>query len=526
MLKIPLSTHKTALYLPSIGLLFATACGDPCLDDGLGAGNCFEQSTLAQDSDSDESDTNVDTSAEQSNSEDETAEGSSTSTDSEDSTEEAEESETETGAETSTETAEETSTETGEGSTETGDDTETETGDPPVPGSCRPSEAYGSAGAYPAFTDPDYAGFLDHPVAIVSSRNNGGFVLHIADISGEPPPPNMSYAAPLYKNPAWTEANLGRVFGLSLDSLGNIYAAGSTVYGANNSANIIRRIDSLSAEVSDFAVLPGMGPGLGNLNYDCISESIYVSNHEDGRIYQLDMDGQILSTFRHSDGDVTMGAPDDPGEPDGQFAPLGERVWAVQSYSGRLYYSVWWEDTGRHNADQDNEIWSVGFTGDEGTFDGAAELEISLPGINNADYSNPVSDIAFANTGVMLLAARTMSGDTSTSAHQSAIRSYIHLADEWVPEEEPYLVGDIVNSAAGGIDQDFEGEYVWVSGDALDFYSPDVVYGIQGFPYGGGSVDNSTLIDLDAEIAGQDKTVYGDLEIPIPADAAPVPPLD
>jgi len=50
------------------------------------------------------------------------------------------------------------------------------------------------------------------------------------------------------------------------------------------------------------------------------------------------------------------------------------------------------------------------------------------------------------------------------------------------------------------------------------------VYGLQGTPYGGGSIENSTLIDLDHEIAGQDKTVYGDVELPIPGDVTPVPP--
>ena len=42
--------------------------------------------------------------------------------------------------------------------------------------------------------------------------------------------------------------------------------------------------------------------------------------------------------------------------------------------------------------------------------------------------------------------------------------------------------------------------------------------------HGGGSIENSTLIDLDGEITNQDKTALGDVEIPIPGDAKPVPP--
>jgi hypothetical protein len=95
----------------------------------------------------------------------------------------------------------------------------------------------------------------------------------------------------------------------------------------------------------------------------------------------------------------------------------------------------------------------------------------------------------------------------------------------WVLKGTTYLVGELVGSAAGGVDHDFEeGGYVWMSGDALDFYTPNVVYGVQGTPHGGGDITNSTLIDLDGEITNQDKTALGDVEIPIPGDAKPVPP--
>ena len=69
-----------------------------------------------------------------------------------------------------------------------------------------------------------------------------------------------------------------------------------------------------------------------------------------------------------------------------------------------------------------------------------------------------------------------------------------------------------------------EGGYVWMTGDALDFYTPDVVYGLQGTPHAGGDIQNSTLIDLDNEVINQDKTAMGDVEVPIPGDAMPVPP--
>jgi hypothetical protein len=397
------------------------------------------------------------------------------------------------------------------------------------PGSCRESESYGAAGGFPAFDDPAYAGF-DGAVLLMTSDDiywNEQTGLRVIDISGDPPPPNLSYAAPIYKHPSWTTANFGGgVFGLTLDSYGNIYVASSSIYGGTSTPGRIYRVDGVTAQITTFADLPNDGPSFGNLNYDCVSETIYVTSHEDCRIYQLEMSGSIRSTYHHATGDVTLGPPAVPGEPDGVFCPLGERMWAVQSHYGRLYYSVWWEDSGRQNAAQENEIWSVGYVDESGVPDGAtAELEATVPSLQGNSYSNPISDISFAATGWMLGAERTMHQDTQTGAHQSTTYEFQQMNGTWQVIGTTYVVGELPNSSAGGVDHDFEeGGYVWMTGDALDFYTPEVVYGVQGTPYGGGDITNSTLIDHDAEITAQDKHAMGDCEIPIPGDAMPPPP--
>jgi hypothetical protein len=396
------------------------------------------------------------------------------------------------------------------------------------PGSCRSSETYGASGGFPVFEDPAYADFLDRTVAIVTHNVHGGGlsnVITIVDISGDPPPPNLNYLAPLYQNQNWNTNTLGKVFGLTLDSAGNMYLAPSTVWGANNNTNKIKKIDAITGAVSDLVTLPNNGPAFGNLNYDCVSESIYVSNHEDGRIYQVDMDGDIVSTYHHATGDVTMGPANDQGEPNGAFAPLGQRPWAIQSHAGRLYYSVWVE-SGAGNANENNSVWSVAYVSDNGVPDpGTAVKELEVPSTSGSS-SQPVSDISFAHNGWMLVAQRTMYGDMQTSAHQSTTFEYDYQNGDWVFQGTTYIVGELLPySAAGGVDHDFvENGYVWMTGDALDFYTPSCVYGLQGTPYGGGGIETSTLIDLDQEIAGQDKTVYGDVELPIPGDVNPVPP--
>jgi hypothetical protein len=398
----------------------------------------------------------------------------------------------------------------------------------PQIGSCRASEIYGASGGFPAFNDPAYDDYIDKTVALVTHQPQSPLtnVLTVIDISGDPPPPNMNYLAPRYWQDTWTQAQLGKIFGITLDSYGNIYVAASTVYGSNPEPDKIRKIDAESGAITDFVTLPNLGPAFGNLNYDCVSETIYVSNHDDGRIYQVDMSGDVVSTYHHATGDVTMGLPADAGEPDGVFAPLGDRVWAVQSHAGRLYYSVWVEHSQAVNADRDNEIWSVAYADDDGVpAPATAQKEIDVPK-NDATLSIPVSDLGFAHDGWMLIAQRTMYGDSSTSAHQSTTYDYDYVDGAWVSQGTNYVVGELLPySAAGGVDHDFVEEgYVWMTGDALDFYTPDVVYGLQGTPYGGGGVETSTLIDLDAEVVSQDKTVYGDVELPIPGDVTPVPP--
>ncbi|NJK31841.1 MAG: hypothetical protein HC927_05160 [Deltaproteobacteria bacterium] len=404
-----------------------------------------------------------------------------------------------------------------------------EGGGVPLKGSCRESEIYGASGGFPKFEDPAYAAFLDKKVAIVTHNNWDGppidYSLTIIDIDGPPPPPNMNYLAPLYHRSTWTKTNLGRIFGLTLDSDGNIYVAATTVYGSNPTPAVIKRIDSVTGEISVFATLPNNGPAFGNINYDCVSETIYAANHEDGRIYQLDMNGDVVSTYHHATGNVTMGPANDPGEPNGQFAPLGERIWAVQSHAGRLYYSVWWEHSQASNPNHNNEIWSVAYVDEDGVPDPAtAKKEFDVPPVNNT--SQPVSDLSFAHDGWMLISQRTMNGDMQTGAHQSTTFDYDYQNGVWVWQGTNYVVGELLPySAAGGVDHDFDPEgYVWMTGDALDFYTPQVVYGLQGTPYGGGGIENSTLIDLDHEVTQQDKTVYGDVELPIPGDVAPVPP--
>ncbi len=417
------------------------------------------------------------------------------------------------------------------GMNDTGEGTETGV---VLPGSCRASEMYGAAGGYPQFADEAYEDFLDRQVLLMTGNPGvlawSEYALRVFDISGDPPPPNVQYAAPTYSDPSWTRETFGGgLFGLTLDSAGNVYAAASTVFGNFGNDTItpdtIYRVDGVTGQVTVFATVPNEGPALGNLNYDCVSETIYAVDHDDCRIYQLDMEGDVVSTYHHGSGDVTLGPAGDPDEPDGEFCPLGDRVWAVQSHYGRLYYSVWREDYGRQSATEDNEIWSVAYVDDEGVPDPAtARREATIPALDGQIFSSPVSDISFAASGWMLVAQRTMIDDDMTMGQQSTTYELQQVDGEWEVVGTTYVVGESPNSAAGGVDHDFaEGGYVWMTGDSLDVATPDWVFGIQGTPYGGGTVEESTIIDYDGEVSTQNYGVMGDVEIPLPGDASPPP---
>lgn len=101
---------------------------------------------------------------------------------------------------------------------------------------------------------------------------------------------------PRYHDPAWTKPNLGQLFGLTLDSDGNIYVAATTVYGANPAPNTIKEIDGKTGKISVFATLPNNGRVRQHQHGFAIGGP--ASNHEDGRIYQIDMTGTVVSTTR------------------------------------------------------------------------------------------------------------------------------------------------------------------------------------------------------------------------------------
>jgi hypothetical protein len=315
----------------------------------------------------------------------------------------------------------------------------------------------------------------------------------------------------------WSYRNLGSIFGLTLDTRGNIYVTASSsyrtdVYGTAGPGGVYR-ISGNNGAISTFAMLPqpttGAKPALGNIDFGPCNHpapKFYVSNFHDGLVYALDETGAIVATY-----DPFSSSNDQ--DQDG-WADLGERIWAVKSYAGRLYFSRWHEDASRPNPMYGNEVHSVALDAN-GLFLPATErLELTTPP-RGANWSMPIADIDFSPTGALLLAERGMASDSAPTAHRSRVLAYTPQGNTWIPSSTVYGVGAGNGSAAGGVAADFNvnNPYgVWATADGMSISNPSI-YGLQGLPATGGGLLDSLWIDLNGKTSVQDKNEIGDVAI-------------
>ncbi|MBP7238726.1 MAG: T9SS type A sorting domain-containing protein [Saprospiraceae bacterium] len=374
--------------------------------------------------------------------------------------------------------------------------------------------------------------------------------------------------------PNWESKDMGQIFGVTIDDFYNVYTSSTTMYGrylpstlTNAVYGNVYKIDAVTGIPTVFATLPqnfSNPAGLGDVWFDDQSSTkqIYVSNFFDGLIYRYNaVTGVPLGNPYNFPG-TSLGTPT-PG-----FVPLGDRVWAVATHNGRLYFSVWNEDRSRPQPTISNQIWSVQLDGSGAPIIATEILEKNMPNlvtvlssggsfVNN--YSSPVSDISFSENGTMLISERSMDNDFGNAqinpgnqAHQSRI---IELSGPGWATEKLFFVGNTnsLANSAGGIDYGYESfdpaisptpllcdSIIWGTGDALrytgfnaltDASQPlgcsgginDKVYGLTGIPQTGNSnlpsppatyVKNSSIyIDLDNQICNADKAQIGDVDV-------------
>ncbi|MFO0858135.1 MAG: hypothetical protein U0640_12350 [Phycisphaerales bacterium] len=429
---------------------------------------------------------------------------------------------------------------------------------------------------------------LGHPAPLPSPVMSAGW---------DPVPTTLTTATPAtafrYSNRNWFKDRIGSVFGLTLDNQGNIYTSFFGMYSelvyagtcgitpmdtpANPVAMIGTHPGSSSTSIFKLAIgtgnvttmnLPGGStnrddPGLGNLNFDCTYNQMFVSHLGDGRIYRISPAGTILSAYDHAADrydNAAAAAALEPGAPYTSMVRPGERVWAVQRFKNRLYYSVWGQSMndwcGNGASTTPNTIWSIGINASGDFIAGSRQFELQLPvhpGVTSppeapassifasplSQYSNPVSDISFSSDCKMLTAERSMTQDGLTLAHASRAMEWQWNGSAWIPVNYRgslgYQVGNsdpsggvIGTNASGGCDYDAtpagpdgKGGRLWLTGDALVPFLPNTgVYGLTGLirtnAFGSTNL-TSIMVDYDAVIGGdlsQVKSTLGDIEIP------------
>ena len=403
-------------------------------------------------------------------------------------------------------------------------------------------------GGRPPIVDSLTTPFAPGAVAVATKENwaNSDPAVYLVELGGQPSAPvGSNWNTGRYSHSTWTMANLGEVFGVTLDGDGNIFVGHSAIYGQSgtNSADrvgsggvgAIYRLDGTTGAVTTVINLPQqidplqpLGekfPGLGQLSYDCGTRRLYASNFEDGRIYCIDPTDttgfKVRSTFKHL-GAVESALPNgnlaDASDIRG-FFPLGGRIWAVKAAGGRIFYSLWIEDELRPNSAQSNQIWSVDIDASGNFIDNSERLECTLPGflVGNqvANWSNPVADISFDDDCCLLAAERTMESDSRSGAHESrALRFCKTAAGTW-GAPTIYDIGVEKTNATGGIGyQGGDANQVWNMTDKINWGSPNYVYGLQGQDPAGEALANSTWIDIDGSFANfWDKNYLGSLEI-------------
>ena len=272
----------------------------------------------------------------------------------------------------------------------------------------------------PSYLDPNFSQvFGSGPVAVQTASPNifQANVLTVFDLSNANTAPVDSWwSLGRYSDPDWNQNNLGSIFGLALDDDGDIFVTSTRSWNSDwpgiGGWGAIYRIDRYTGDITVFATLPNTNSGLGSITWDCEHQVFFVTNMEDGLIYQLDTNGNVLSTF-------------DPALPwNGAAGPvaLGDRPWAVEVHAGRLYFSMWNEHIDSGTNASSNEIWSVELDA-SGTPVGVEELEITIPSFQSTNWSSPVSDIRFSPRGTMLLAERSQTS-FEPSAHRARLLEY------------------------------------------------------------------------------------------------------
>ncbi len=364
---------------------------------------------------------------------------------------------------------------------------------------------------------------------------------------------NTNQAANVNTIQTWTTTDFegASIFSTAINPKdGTIYAVASPLHAsAANTETVlfetviapkVFKINAVTGAVTRIAELPG-NLGLGYIEFDAVHEQLFVTNIDDGRIYRLNTDGTLLSSFDPlvaDDGIIS------------QLPALGDRILGIafNPINKRIYYSTWSNHYDRTNVSTNvnatfNTIRSVALDANGAFIPATDQLEITMPyGSSGFNLTTPVGDIAFNRSGDRVLLAEFPLGENTstnqivTAAYIGVLREYQLSAGVWNLEptyggndEGKYDIGSQTfykgRNSRGGVDWGYESvtgttingddSYILATGDALHITAieGDNISGLQFTPATGGNITNSILVDLDNNLANENIYVYGDVDI-------------
>lgn len=364
--------------------------------------------------------------------------------------------------------------------------------------------------------------------------------------------------------PTWTLANMGQVFGLAFDSMGNVYFGASDVYSLSNiypiahtqqvgpagPAGIYRADGEHAANIHilihtvDTSVLPplpsttipntgGRGNGIGNIAYDVEHHQLFATNLEDGRIYRIDLKrspAQVVSVydpFALDDGSKGITIEE-------------EQVWGIAIHTDsngvtRVYFARRRDPQHAGHAIYSIPLQSNGDFGGRalyrnGVYAGGEQFEFAIDTITAA--SSWITDMAFAEDGRLALAERG-------HPNRAWVIEMEQRNGRWQLSGRKFYVGgwnvlpgyDGAN-AAGGVDYGYLqrstnpyaqcDSMLWATANFMStlYSSPGFYYGVQGIHASGnlpvtaimrGNAYTDFFIDLDNSIV--EHTSPGDVEV-------------
>jgi hypothetical protein len=307
----------------------------------------------------------------------------------------------------------------------------------------------------------------------------------------------------------WSSDSVGTVFGTTFDADGNIYLASTSSFLIKKTGNAnhggVYKVDAPTGYCHPFIysgfspmwidsfTIPNTGPALGNITYDRWHNQLFLTNHEDGMIYRIGMNGKILERY-----DPFLNDNGAPG-----FCQLGERLWGlcVIAQPGNMYRVVFskWNEDALAISSGFNEIWSIDINAQTGAFGTSLVKEFNVPSFPGENFSYPVSDISFDGNERILLSEKGQENDTNCSPHRARLLEYKRSGNNFAFIQEIYLGrhGTFQNSAGGNDYGIFDpnrsdcilNNFIWATSDAIFLNDAQYgsIYGFLGVPYSGNS---------------------------------------